>query len=217
MHYVPLKEADFVEWSANLIAVAKAHSDEWDVSLSQIAELETLHNEFNTLYELCKTSNYTKLDMQAKNEKKALLNKKERVFVRNNLQNNDKMTDNGRKELQIPIHDKVPTPHPAPTTVPTIEISTPLLRTVRIKFRGENALRWGKEAYVHGLECLWSVLDTPPTVIEDLLHSSFTTRNPLDLSFDEDQRGKRVYFTVRWESGVAKKGPWSDIFSAVIP
>ena len=43
------------------------------------------------------------------------------------------------------------------------------------------------------------------------------TKNPLDLSFDEDLRGKRVYFAVRWESGTVKKGPESEIFSAVIP
>jgi hypothetical protein len=40
---------------------------------------------------------------------------------------------------------------------------------------------------------------------------------PVELVFDEGQRGKRVYFAVRWESGAVKKGPESEIYSAVIP
>jgi hypothetical protein len=51
----------------------------------------------------------------------------------------------------------------------------------------------------------------------DLLHSAFATRSPLELTFDEDERRKRVYFAVRWESGTVKKCPWTDIFSAIIP
>jgi hypothetical protein len=37
------------------------------------------------------------------------------------------------------------------------------------------------------------------------------------MTFDEDQRGKRLWFAVRWENGTVQKGKWSDIFSAVIP
>jgi hypothetical protein len=217
MSYIPSKEADFADWSANLITVSRAHAAEWSLPSAQLTELETLHNEFKALHEKCRTASYTKLDMQAKNEKKTLLKKKEEVFVRNNLQNNDAMTDNGRKALRIPIYDRTPTPHPAPSAIPEIEIATPLPRVLHIKFRAENAPRWGKPAHVHGLECLWVIADTPPAKIEDLLRSAFATRSPLELSFDEDKRGRRVYFAVRWESGAAKKGPWSDIFNAVIP
>jgi hypothetical protein len=137
--------------------------------------------------------------MQAKNEKKKQLIQMEEVFVRNNLQNNDAMTDNGREECRIPIHDKTPSAHPVPDTLPDVEIETPLPRAVQIKFRALNAARWGKPEYVHGLECLWLMSDTAPTKIEELLHSEFATSSPLELVFDEDQRGKRMYFAVRWE------------------
>jgi hypothetical protein len=137
--------------------------------------------------------------------------------VRFHLQNNDKVPDNGCRELRIPIYDKTHTPHPAPDSVPETEVETPHPRTLRIKFRHENAPRWGKPEFVHGLECLWVIADAPPERIGDLLHSAFATRSPLELTFDENERGKRVYFAVRWESGTVKKGPWSDILSAVIP
>jgi hypothetical protein len=141
----------------------------------------------------------------------------EEVFVRNNLQNNDAMTNSGREALRIPIYDTKPTPHPAPYVIPDIVIEMPLPRVVRIKFRTVGAKRWGKPKYVHGLERLWAPAEEASAKIEELPHSSFATRSPLDPVFDEDERGKRLYFAVRWETGAVSKGPWSDIEFAVIP
>ncbi|MDR1326470.1 MAG: hypothetical protein LBK00_10585 [Treponema sp.] len=217
MSSIPVIETEFVEWSDNLIAVSKSHKTEWGLPDDKLTALESLYTEFKTLHQICHTAAYTKLEMQAKNEKKALLRKLEAEFIRFHLQNNDKVSDNGRRELGIPVYDKTPTPHPAPDTVPDIEIDTPHPRTLRIRFRHKNSSRWGKPKFVHGLECQWVIMDEPPTSIEDLIHSAFATRSPLELTFDEDQRGKRVYFVVRWESGTVKKGPVSDIFSAIIP
>jgi hypothetical protein len=215
--YIPAKEADFVDWSANLLAVARTHKTEWKLDDAQLTELDALYAEVKALHETCRTAAYTKLDMQAKNEKKNLLKKRLEVFVRNNLQNNDAMTDNGREALRIPIHDRKPTPRPAPDKVPETETETPLPRTVRIKFKGETASRWGKPEGIHGLECRWIIAESPPARIEELVHSEFVTRSPLELVFEEDKRGSRLYFAVRWEGNNGKKGPWSEIFSVVIP
>jgi hypothetical protein len=154
MSYIPTKEAEFVAWSENLITVSTAHKTEWNLPQDKLDELLALHTEVNRLHLLCQTASYTKLDMQAKNEKKAQLIKLEEVFVRNHLQNNDAMTDTGRAELRIPIYGKIPSPHPTPNSVPDVETETPFPRTVWIKFRAINAPRWGKPEYVHGLECL---------------------------------------------------------------
>jgi hypothetical protein len=217
MNPIPSKEKNYVDWSDNLIAVATIHKTAWKLPEDKLAELQTLHNEVKALHELCQTASYMKLDMQAKNEKKKLLIHLEEVFIRNNLQNNDAMTDTGRKELGIPIHDTKPTPVPAPEGIPEIEIATPYPRTVQIKFRDEHAARWGKPEHVHGLECVWEIAETPPVKVGDLLHSEFATKNPLELVFEEDERGNKVYFAARWETGAMKKGKWSDIFSAIIP
>jgi hypothetical protein len=53
--------------------------------------------------------------------------------------------------------------------------------------------------------------------VEDLIHSAFDTRSPFTLSFDENQRGKTVYFCLRWENTRGEKGPWSEIVSGIIP
>jgi hypothetical protein len=58
---------------------------------------------------------------------------------------------------------------------------------------------------------------TPPGKLEELLHPEFATKSPLELVFEEDQRGKRLYYAVRWETGTAKKGDFSEIYSAIVP
>jgi hypothetical protein len=215
--YIPAKEADFIEWSENLIAVSTASKTLWNLPEDKLAELQALHVEAKALYEKCLTASYTKVDMELKHEKTALLRHLEEVFVKNNLQNNDRMTDSGRAALRITIRDPHPTPRPKPSGIPEVEVETPHPRVVRIKFRDQNAARWSKPENVHGLECLWLVSDTPPALVEDLLHSAASTRSPLEFSFEENERGKRLYFAVRWENGPEKKGDWSEIFSAVIP
>jgi hypothetical protein len=38
----------------------------------------------------------------------------------------------------------------------------------------------------------WAILDVPPTNISELINSSFDTRPPLILDFEEHLRGKHV-------------------------
>jgi hypothetical protein len=217
MGYIPGKESEFVEWSDNLIVVSLAHKTELKLPEDKLAEIQALHVEVKALHDLCQTASYTKVDMQAKKEKKARLIHLEEVFTRNNLQNNDAMTDELRRALRIPIHDTTPTPAPTPEEVPEIDVSMPLPRTLRITFRRPGAARSGKPKGVHGLECLWGIMDRPPAKVKDFPHSDFATRSPLELTFEEEERGKKVYFAARWENGTVKKGPDSDIFSAIIP
>ena len=159
---------------------------------------------------------HTQVDTEAKNNAKKASKKRLRIFVNQYLRF-PPVSNEDRTAMGIPNRDPHPSPVPRPEGIPIVEVLTPHPRVVRIRFRSENAKRWSKPERVHGLECLWVITETPPTEIEDLIHSAFTTSNPLELSFKESERGKRVYFAVRWESGTSLKGDWSDIFNAIVP
>jgi hypothetical protein len=119
--------------------------------------------------------------------------------------------------MGIPNHDTHPTPIPVPGDIPEVDVQTPLPRVLRFRFRRVGMKRWGKLADVHGMELVWLIADTPPAKVAELVHSAFATRSPLELTFKESERGKRVYFAVRWETGTVKKGKFSAIYSAIIP
>jgi hypothetical protein len=54
--------------------------------------------------------------------------------------------------------------------------------------------------------------------ITELTNSSFDTRSPLTLQFEEHQRGLRVYLCGAWEiEREGEKGPYGDIEEVVIP
>jgi hypothetical protein len=68
-----------------------------------------------------------------------------------------------------------------------------------------------------GVEIRWAILDAPPVVIDDLLHSTFSTRSPHMFEFKGNDRGKTVYFCLCWLNTRGQKGPWGEIVSAIIP
>jgi hypothetical protein len=128
MSYIPTKEeeADFLDWSTDLIAVSKTNVDVGKLPQDQLIEIEALHNEVKALHEVCQTI----VLHQTEERKRVVFIKKEEAFVRNKLQNNNLGTDNVRKQLWIPIYDLIST------------TAAPLLRTLRFRFSVENVKCW---------------------------------------------------------------------------
>lgn len=104
-----------------------------------------------------------------------------------------------------------------PGSVPSAVIEPGSAGVMVIHFRdGENRNRV-KPRGVYGVEVCWAILATPPSDWSQLTNSSFDTRTPLRISFDGDQKGKKFYCALRWNSVRGEKGPWSRIQSAYIP
>jgi hypothetical protein len=214
---IPRKEAEFVEWSGNLIAVSKANITEWGLPEAQVTDLETLHGQFKTLYEKCQTRAHTALDTQVKNEVKAALIKKEQDFIRFHLQNNEKMTNAGREALRISIRDTKPTHHPPPDSHPVISTESRNPLELILHIRDSKSGKRARPAYTNGAVLFWSVSDTPITNQEELKTSALVTRTPYIMSFSPTERGKIVYMAGRWQIAGGKKASWSEVESAVIP
>lgn len=159
---------------------------------------------------------HTPVDTEAKNDARDAGKAVIRVFVNQYLRF-PPVTNEDRTAMGVPNADTHPSPVPVPVDVPEVAASTPLPRVLRFSFRRFGAKRWGKPAGVHGMELAWLISETRPAETEDLIHSAFSTRSPLELTFKESERGKRVYFAARWETGTVKKGRFTEIFDAVIP
>ena len=106
---------------------------------------------------------------------------------------------------------------PVPTTVPLATIKTPSPAVVEIHFKDSGAERKAKPDGVHGVEIAWLKSDTPPSKWSELTNSAFDTKTPYTFTFENNERGERVYFALRWENTRGEKGHWSEIYEAVIP
>jgi hypothetical protein len=133
------------------------------------------------------------------------------------LESNPRVSDDDRRSMGIVISSSTKKSNPSPTTYPLFTVDSSTIRLLKIIFRDNESSSKAKPHGVHGVEIRWSILETAPTTVNDLTTSSFDTRSPFTLEFENNQRGKTVWFCLRWENTKGEKGPWSEIGSAIIP
>ena len=162
--------------------------------------------------------NRGKVDAREKQEARVALEKACRSYYSAWINGNPQISDADRESLAVPIHDSTRTPSAPPATFPVADkIDTGTLRQVTIHFRDNGSNRKAKPAGVHGCEIRWSLLDAPPGRVDDLVRSDFDTNTPVTLPFEENQRGKTLYFCLRWEGNTGLKGPYGEIHNAIVP
>jgi hypothetical protein len=136
------------------------------------------------------------------------------------LKNSPLVTDDELQGMGLPKRSGGGhTPVPAPRRHPAAEADTSELRRVTIAFfEDEDTHKKAKPHGVHGVEVLWAVFDhTQDVHISELTHSSFDTHTPLTLEFADEDRGKVLYFALRWENTRGEKGPFGPVLNAIIP
>jgi hypothetical protein len=141
-----------------------------------------------------------------------------RNFVNANLRYNEYVTDEDRILLGLHVPDTTPTPVPVPSTQPVVKkIDSSIIMRLMLYYLDSMSASRAKPYGMHGVEIRWAILDMPPVTTADLINSEFSTRSPHTFIFEENQRGKTVWFRLRWENTRGEKGPWSELYSAIIP
>jgi hypothetical protein len=84
--------------------------------------------------------------------------------------------------------------------------------------KNPDAKAGSRPEHVKGVRVHYGIFDMPPANQEELPASRWVTRNLYVITFRESDRGKRAYFSLRWEIGKQDgEGPWSEIQSELIP
>jgi hypothetical protein len=106
---------------------------------------------------------------------------------------------------------------PVPETYPNPAVVLPGPAVVEIHFYDKGSTHRAKPAGVHGAEMAWAILDVLPTNWEELTLTTFNTHSPFRLSFELNQRGKTIYYALRWQNNRGEPGPWGQIHNVIIP
>jgi hypothetical protein len=216
--WIPAKEQDLVElcekWKTGLELDTNLSAFGWN-SAECIAALGKI-NAFLTARAAYETDNSTAKRL-TKDEAKTAAVAVMREFANTSIRYNKHMTDEDKLVYGIRPKDTNPTPETPPVSHPDAEPDTSVIRQITIHFRDSVTKKRGKPDHVHGAEIRWALLDHAPAGIDELIHSDFDTASPFTLTFGEEDRGKRVYFCLRWETHTNLKGPFSEIYMAVIP
>jgi hypothetical protein len=218
-NFFPANDSLFLAWINNFLNVLDQIMSRVKFPDDILAYLKVLRNTFSNKLDVADApKTRTKVAIQEKNDARDALEAGLRQAYGEYLVNNHLLTDADRDNLGLPIHKTTRTPARVATTYPDFDVDSSMIRRLSIHFYDQgNKKSNAKPAGQHGAEIRWAILDTPPASLAGLIHSSFDTRTPFTLAFDESERGKTVYFCLCWENTRGEKGPWSEIQSAIIP
>jgi hypothetical protein len=219
MDYIPRPDKDFLSWIVTLLKYLMSRTTKFKFPQEVYDRLEQEKNIFAQKLEVANESaTHTPVNVREKNMARKVLEKDSRESVGSYLIKNPLLTEADLELLGLPIHKTTRTPAPVAETYPDFYVDSSIHRRLIIHFyEVGKASSKAKPAGQHGAEICWAISDTPIVKATKLTNSSFDTHTPFNLDFEEEERGRTVYFRLRWENTRGQKGPWSDIHIAIVP
>lgn len=135
------------------------------------------------------------------------------------LQKNPNTTDPDRVAFGGTVPKGTRTPVPPPSTTPlATEISAPERGVLSILLADSaTPLKRSKPAGAVSADTRQQIGGTAPTDPAMMPALPPATRSPYRVQYDNADVGKTVYLAFRWLNGKGEAGPWSQIYTAVIP
>jgi hypothetical protein len=143
-----------------------------------------------------------------------------RSFVNAYLRYHPDVTEEDKRNMGLHVPSGARTSVRPPDSAPGYEITQNGPALLGIAYRHQGGRKGSKPPGVTGARIYYGVFDTPPADQEQLRGSVWATRCPTLVTLRETDRGRRVYFALRWEiqkGGEKNKGPWSEIQSEIVP
>jgi hypothetical protein len=217
--YLPQPYADLREWMDNFVAYLKTTAVMARLKLEP-KEVEDLEAEAKAYDDACAVADGANAGSVDKNHRKLQaksVKKTVREFVNGRLRYNKLVTDDDRKAMGLTIPDTTPTPETPPKERPLLEPDTSKIRTVTIKIVNEEGDA-AKPEHVHGTELVWGFIPEgeKPSFIH-LKETLFTTTSHASIDVDEEDRGKRIGVSGRYENHRGGKGKFGEIIVVYIP
>jgi hypothetical protein len=215
--FIPEADVLFNTWQANLLSKLSAGAMAWNIPSTVIALLLTKQARWATAFAVAqdpatRTKGAVKEKQEARKDYESELRKQLKAYVTYN----PLISDRQREDMALPIHKTTYTRAPVASDSPWLKARTDLLRHVTFDYGGSETSK-AKPDGQHGMEMVWEITSEKPSHVRNLTHSVFATRSPLTLEFDEEERGRTLWYAARWENTRGEKGPWSEILRIVIP
>jgi hypothetical protein len=217
--YIPAPDAEFDGWQANWVTYAAANAAALGLDpLIDIAAIQAAQTAWDTDYDGHLTASAAaQAARAAKDAERATFVALLRSYSQQ-IQKRTGTTDEQRGGLGITIPDTEPTPVPAPTTAPVLNIVTSerLRHVVEASKTAPEGGGLGKPTGVRGVQ-LWRKIGDPAPVNEsELEFVNEFTRTRMTLDYQMTQGGQTVYYQARWVSTRGDTGPWGELVSATV-
>jgi hypothetical protein len=217
--YIPAADADFDGWQANWVTYAAANAAALGLDpLTDIPAIQAAQTAWDADYDAHLTAQAAAQAARAAKEAElatyvALL----RSYTQQ-IQKRTGTTDEQRGALGVTVPDTTPTPIPAPTTAPVLNIVTSerLRHVVEASKTALEGGGLGKPPGVRGVQLWRKIGDPPPTGESDFEFVSEFTRTRMTLDYQMSQGGLTIHYQARWVSTRGETGPWGELVSATV-
>jgi hypothetical protein len=216
--YIPVKEEYFKDWSFNFKTVLSDYGAEDYMPPAVYHELMRLGDDYDKKFAITENpKTRTSVTIKERQESRKVYEKFIRDTVQTYLIRNPQLTDAQRIAIGIPVHKTTHTPVPKPISWPVVQVDINTIRNIILRFIDSISGKRAKPFGVSGAVIRYAVLANPPVDISELNETLLDTQSPCELTFDESQRGLRLYYCLAWQNTRGEKGPWTEIESTIIP
>jgi hypothetical protein len=217
--YIPAPDAEFDSWQENWVTYAVANAAALGLDpLTDIPAIQAAQTAWDTDYDGHLTAQAAaQAARAAKDAERGTYVTLLRSYSQQ-IQKRTGTTDEQRGGLGITIPDTEPTPVPAPTTAPTLNIVTAerLRHVVEASKPADEGGGMAKPTGVRGVQ-LWRKIGEPaPASESELDFVSEFTRLRMTLDYQMTQGAQTVYYQARWVSTRGETGPWGELVSATV-
>ncbi|MDR0982288.1 MAG: hypothetical protein LBM07_03470 [Culturomica sp.] len=216
---IPGGDAQFNTFQSVVVNSVEKNAELWLIPADVVADVASLRAKWEAAYSVVENpATKTSVVVQTKNSARNEYGKQLRMLIKSYITYNPKVSDEDKMAMGLPLHKTTRTPVPVPDTVPDVTgIDRNMIRCLTISFRNSGSDHRAKPAGVQGAVVKWIVSDTPPTGIDVFTHSALDTKSPITLEFEEEQRGKVVYFALAWQNTKGEMGHFGEIQSSIVP
>jgi len=135
------------------------------------------------------------------------------------VQTNPAVADTHRAGIGLVPRKRTKTRVGVPSSVPVVRRADTSNRAILRLFFSDSATpeSRAKPAGVRSCEIRQQIGGAAPTDPEAMSLLAIATRSPYRADYEATAVGQTVYFALRWRNTKGAPGPWSQMFSAVVP
>jgi hypothetical protein len=162
----------------------------------------------------------TKPETAEKTRQHKLAEKALRNFVNIYLRYHPDVTEEDKRNMGLPVSDGTRTPAVPPKEGPSYTVVQFGPRMLGISYWFGAGRRGSKPPDVEGSRIYYGVFDTPPGIQDGFPTSAWATRCPHPITFRETDRGRHIWFALKWEvrrGGEEGESGWSELMGEIIP
>jgi hypothetical protein len=134
------------------------------------------------------------------------------------IRNTPDITDEELASIDIPRRKPGGKPLPVPPFPPDFRFDTSAPGWITIYVLNPTNMKHGRPPGAKGCIVMYEITDIDPVDKEKMANRLYVSSGKARLEFNiESLRGKRVKVCGCWVNTVGDHGPWSDIFTVIIP